>query len=64
MRFSHFYSCNIRFLRVCSILETDKANELEPLKNLMFLLENRLSAEMSDEGKRSIVGTMSKISLR
>lgn len=31
------------------MVETDKANELEPLKYLMFLLENRLSVEMSDE---------------
>ena len=35
-------------MRVYSMVETAKANGLDPLKYLMFLLENRPSAEMSD----------------
>ena len=36
-------------MKVYSMVETAKANGLDPLKYLMFLLENRPSAEMSDE---------------
>lgn len=36
-------------MRVYSMVETAKANGLDPFKYLMFLLENRPSAEMSDE---------------
>lgn len=36
-------------MRVYSMVETAKANGLDPLKYLMFLLENRPSTEMSDE---------------
>ena len=36
-------------MKVYSMVETAKANGLDPLKYLMFLLDNRPSAEMSDE---------------
>ena len=36
-------------MKIYSMIETAKANELDPLKYLSFLLEHRPSAEMSDE---------------
>ena len=34
---------------IYSLIETAKANGIDPLKYLTYLLENRLSAEMTDE---------------
>ena len=36
-------------MKIYSMIETAKANELDPLKYLSFLLEHRPGAEMSDE---------------
>lgn len=36
-------------MKIYSMIETAKANELDPLKYLRFLLEHRPGAEMSDE---------------
>ena len=36
-------------MKIYSMIETAKANELDPLKYLSFLLEHRPDAEMSDE---------------
>lgn len=36
-------------MKIYSMIETAKANELDPLKYLSFLLEHRSGAEMSDE---------------
>ena len=35
-------------MKIYSMIETAKANELDPLKYLSFLLEHRPGAEMSD----------------
>ena len=34
---------------IYSLIETAKANEIDPLMYLKYLLENRLSADMTDE---------------
>lgn len=36
-------------MKIYSMIETAKANQLDPLKYLSFLLEHRPSAEMADE---------------
>ena len=34
---------------IYSLIETAKANEIDPLMYLKYLLDNRLSADMTDE---------------
>ena len=41
-------------MNVYSMIETAKANELDPLKYLSFLLEHRPSADMSDDELASL----------
>ena len=51
-------------MKIYSMIETAKANELDPLKYLSFLLEHRPGAEMSDEKLEQFApcGPMSRFS--
>ena len=41
-------------MKIYSLVETAKANGIDPLKYLTYLLENRPSAEMSDDDLESL----------